>query len=50
MCRGQEKAKTPQTKIKHKLIKAIEERIIADIKNPFEQEEDDYKPVRGGNF
>ena len=31
------------------IIKAIEDRIIRDMKNLFEQE-DDYKPVRLGNF
>ena len=32
------------------MTKAIKGRIITDIKNLFEQEENYYKPVRVGNF
>lgn len=39
-----------KNKLEHKMTKAIKGRIITDIKNLFEQEENYYKPVRVGNF
>ena len=41
----------PRKQSKEKIIKATEDRIIRDIRNFFEKEEEDYyKPVRVGNF
>ena len=34
----------------YKIIKGIEDRVITEVKNLFEQEEDYWKPVRVGNF
>ena len=54
MCMEVEKTRENQKEKKNqktKKFRAIEDRIIRDIKSLFEQEEEDYyKPLRVGNF
>ena len=45
------KTKNKKKQSQYKITKAIKDRLIKDVENCFEYEEEDfYKPVRAGNF
>ena len=47
---SQKKLRRPKKQLEDKIFRVIEDRIIRDVKNLFEQEEDYYKPARVGDF
>ena len=47
---SEKKLRRLKKQLEGKIFRVIEDRIIIDIKNLFEQEEDYYKPIRVGDF